>query len=444
MANLKFLRVAVLLLSCALAYEGYAQNNQESISMSLDECLEYAKKNSITLQKAQLQIDDSAAQQLSAKGAFLPTISGSVSQSFSSAPLSEESALSGGTYSGSYGLDLSLTLYSGGSNRAQLKKSGVNQEIASLEMDELSNSLEVAITETYIEILYAIEQIEVAQGSLELSEQNEIRGRAFWQVGSINEADLAQIESATASSKYNIVVAQTKLSNLYVALKQLLEISQDITFEIKELPISEDILMAQIPTVAEVYNSALDLRPEIQSSKLYIESAALDQTIAEAGYLPKLSLTAGTGINHNSSSSYDFSSQMRNNFSTSAGINLSIPIFSGYKNKSNVAIAQNSVKRASLSLTESEKALYQTIETLRNNAANAQAMYSVSEYLLQSNLKSMELTTKQYEVGLKNTIELLTEQDNYNQTYQEHLTNKYQLILNKALLNYYKTNTIKL
>ncbi len=438
------MRVATLFLCCTLSLGSYSQDLPSSITISFEECLEYAKENSITLKKAQLEIDDNSQEQVSAKGAFLPTISGSVNQGLSSYPLNESSSLSAATYSGSYGVDLSMTLYKGGSNRAQLQKSILGHDIATLEMDELASSLEVAITEIYVEILYAIEQIEVAKSSLSLYEQNEERGRLFLEVGSINEADFAQLQSATASSKYDIVVAESNLSNLYVALKQLLEISQDIILSVSDLSITDETLLAAIPSVAEVYEVALDARPEIQSSKLYIESAEYDQTIAESAFLPTLSLTAGTGVNHSSSSSYDFSSQMRNNFSTSAGLNLSIPIFSGYKNRANVAIAKNSVTRASLALSEAEKDLYQTIEILRNNAATAQAKYSVSEYMLQAALKSMELTTEQYDQRLKNSIELLTEQDNYNQTYQEHLINKYQLILNKALLNYYKTNIIKL
>ncbi len=443
MVNLKLMRVAAALLISSLAIEGYAQNITSSVTMNLDECLEYAKDNSITLQKAQLGVDDSEWEQLSSKGAFLPTVSGSVSQSLGSNPASENSSLKG-TYSGSYGVDLSMTLYSGGSNRAQLQKSLIDGDIASLEVDELSSSLEMAITELYVEILYAVEQIEVAKGNLELSERNEERGKAFLEQGSINKADYAQLQSATASSRYDIVEAETQLSSLYVALRHLLEIPYDVAFAIDQTPLSDDALMAPIPSVVDVYHVALDSRPEIESSKLYIETAELDYTIAKSGYLPTLSLSAGAGINHNSFSTYDFSSQLRENFALSAGLNLSIPIFSAYKNKSNVAIAKNSIKRASLSLSEAEKDLYQTIETLRNNASNAQAMYAVSEYLLASNLTSLELTTEQYEVGLKSIIELLTEQDNYNQTQQEYLMNKYKFILNKALLNYYKTNIINL
>ncbi len=443
MIRLKVFWVVTTIALCTLSLQGYSQTSQESLTMTLEECLEYAKENSITLQKAKLSIDSSAAEELSAKGAFLPTISGSVSQSLNSYPL-QQSSLSTSSYNGAYGLDLSMTLYNGGSNRAQLSKSQLNSEIANLALEEFENSLEVSITEVYVEILYAIEQITAAEFSLSLSEQNEERGRAFLEVGSISKVEFAQLESATASSKYDVVVAQTQLSNLYVVLKHLLEISHEVTLEVVEPAISSDLLMGAIPTVNDIYQVALDSRPEIQSSQLSIESAELDTAIAKSGYLPTLRLTAGTGVNHSSSSSYDFSTQMRNNFSTSAGLSLSIPIFSGYSNRSAVAIAQNNLEAASLSHTQVEKDLYQTIETLRNNAANAQAKFSVSEYMLQASQKSMELTTEQYNVGFKSTIELLTEQDNFSQTQQEYLTNKYQLILNKALLNYYKENIIKL
>lgn len=444
MANLKLRRVILQILLCTLSLQSYGQGENLSISMSLDECLSYAKENSITLQKAQLEVLNSASEQLSAKGAFLPTVSGSIGQGLVNYPFNESSSLSSGTYSGSYGVDLSMTLYNGGSNRAQLQKSLLGEEIANSAVEELENSLEVSITTVYIEILYAIDQIKVAEANLMLSEQNQERGLAFLEVGGINAADYSQLESATASSRYDIVEAKTVLSNLYVTLKHLLEISQEVTLTVKEPDLSSDILFSYIPTVAEVYEEALVSRPEIQSSKLNIESAELDHTIAKSGYLPKLSLTAGTGVNNSSSSSYLFSSQLRNNFNTSVGLSLSIPIFSNYTNKSNVAIAKNNIRSATLSLTEIEKDLYQTIETLRNNAENAQAMFSVSEYKLEATKKSMELTNEQFKVGLKNTIELLTEQDNYTQSLQEYLINKYKLILNKALLNYYKTDVIKL
>lgn len=440
MKRSKLCGVAAMLLICTFVTNGYAQS--ESLSMTLEECLDYAKQNSITLQKAQLQIDNTVADQLSAKGSFLPTVSGSVSQSLNSNPLSDES--NSAYYSGSYGVDLSLNLYNGGRNKAQLEQSAVGYNIASLEFEEFVNSIEVAVTEVYIEILYAIEQIAVAESSLELSEKNEARGRVLLDVGSINSVELAQLESATATDRYDVVVAKAQLSNLYVSLKHLLEISPEVSISIIEPEISGNLQSAYIPPMREVYDAAVNERPEILATQLYVTSAEYDVAIAKSGFLPTLSFTAGTGISHNSGSDYTFSNQLRENFTTSAGLRLSVPIFSNYSNRSSLIKSQNSLKTASLSLSEAEKDLYQTIETLHNNAITAQAKYTVSDVQLKATKRSMELTNQQYEVGLKNIIEMLTEQDNYNQAYQTYLINKYQFIYNNAILNYYKTNIIKL
>lgn len=437
MNRIKLWRLIAVAAICAMSSQTYAQQ----MAMSLDECLEYAKTNSITLQKAKLQIDNSVQDQISAKGAFLPSVSGSISQSLSSYPLADDSDLN---YGGSYGVDASMTLYSGGENRASLKQSTIEAEISNLAYSEYANALEVAITEVYVEILYAMEQIGVAESTLELNLKNQQRGEALLEAGSISSVDFAQLESATATSRYSLVVAQTDLNSLYVNLRYLLEISHESDFVITQPDLSDAVLMSLIPPAVDVYNSALDTRPEILSSKLAISSAQLDETIAKSGYLPTVSLSAGTGVSHSSDSSYDFSSQLRDNFSTSVGLGVSIPIFSKYINRTSVAKASNNRQIAELSFSEAKKDLYQIIETLHNNASNAQAKFAVSQANLAATKKSMELTTEQYEVGMKNTIELLTEQDNYTQAEQDFLMNKYQLILNKALLNYYKTNVINL
>lgn len=443
MKNKNLWRVVALLLIVSLSSQLYAQTS-EKLSMSLEECLKYAKDNSITLKKAQLQIDNSVADELSAKGNFLPNVSGSVGQNVAVAPFITNSNGSKTSYVGSYGLDLSMTLYNGGKNKSLLQQSSVNTEISNLELEELANSIEVSITELYIEILYSIEQIEVANKSLEVSKKNEERGKALFEVGSMNSAEYAQLVSATASDMYNLVVAESQLSTLYVQIKHLLEVPFDTEFAVKVPNLNNGLLISPISTVMEVYNSALVERPEIKSTKLSIESSEFDLQIAKTGYLPTVSLSAGTGFSHSTASNYKFTTQLRNNADITAGVTVSIPIFTGYANRTAVTKAQNNIRTATLNQSQAEKDLYQTVETLYNNAVTAQAKYSVSEYQLKAVEESLGLVTQQYELGMKNIIELLTEQDSYNQSYQDYLINKYQLIYNKAILNYYKTNIIKL
>lgn len=424
------------------AVPNYAQESTETIAMTFEECLQYAKENSITLKQAQLSVDNSLANEQSARGSFLPNINASVGQSINATPISTTDSKF--SYSGSYGIDLSLTLYNGGKNRAALKQSKVETEMAEKSLAQQENSIEMAVAEVFIQMLYAMEQIDVAKKSLEISERSLEQGKAFLEVGSINLSEYAQLVSSKASSEYSVILAETTLSNLQVSLKQLLEISQDVRIEAITPTFADNLTTTPLSTVQDVYESALKLRPEIAYYELAITSAEYDLKSAKSSYCPTLSFSAGTGLNHSSSSSYTFTDQMRNNFTTSAGLNLSIPIFNGYQTKASVTRAQNVVNSTSLSLVDAQKDLYQTIETLRNNAANAQAQYMVSEYKLEAVEESLKLVTEQYNVGMKNIIELLSEQDSYLESAQEYLTNKYQFILNKALLEYYKTDLITL
>ncbi len=420
----------------------YAQDG--AMTMTLEECLQYAKEHSITLQQAKIDVENYQIDESTAKSAFLPAFSGSVSQGLNNNPFDNTDGAQRSSYSGSYGVDMSMTLYKGGENSLNLKQSKLYTQIGELGIKEIENSLEVSITRLYIEILYATDMIEVVENSLELSRKNIERGEVLRRAGGLNEADFAQLLTAEATENYNLVLAKTSLSSLYVELRQLLEITNETTIRVDTSELISDSLMSAIPSVQEVYSEAMETRPEIAASNLKIETAEYDVRMAKSGFLPTLSLSAGVGVNHGSSSSFGFSDQMRYNYSNSVGLNLSVPIFNRNANRNTLAKSKNASRYASLNHIDESKNLYQTIETLRNNAESAAAMYTVSNTKIEALAKSLALVTKQYEVGAKNIIDLLTEQDDYRTSQQEYLESKYTLILNQAILNFYRTGVIKL
>lgn len=440
MIKFKFRLAVALALICAVG-TATAQSDAK-FSMTLDDCLNFAKENSIVLKQYALDIDDRVADELAAQGAFLPNLAGYVGENLSSNPAAQIGSNSA-NFAGNYALNLSLDIYSGGANRATLQQSKLNKQIATLSLAEQENSIEVAVTEVFVQILYAMEQIEVSKQSLMVSEKALERGAAMLEVGSLNTADYALLESAKATDLYDIVVAETTLSNLYVSLKQLLEISADVELSVIAPTIDEIAMISAVPQVAEVYDIALKSRPEISSSVLAIQTAKYDEKIARSGYLPSLTLSAGVGNGH-LNNTYALNTQMRENFSTNVGVGLSVPIFNNLKTKTSVQKARNSITSAELTLTDREKNLYQTIEQLHNNTKTAMALYTVSDYKLKAVETSLALTFQQYEVGMKNIVELLMDQDNRRDAAQEFLINKYQLLYNRAILEFYRTDVIKL
>lgn len=184
--------------------------------------------------------------------------------------------------------------------------------------------------------------------------------------------------------------------------------------------------------------------PEIKSSQLAVNSAEYDVAVARSGYLPSLDLTAGIGSTHSSGSDYSFSRQMKNNFNESIGLTLSVPIYSNRKNKSAVKIARLKVENADLEYLNMQKDLLKTVETVYLDAVSSQDRYRSAMESMNAARQSFALVQEQFNLGMKNTLEMLTEKNNLLIAQQEIIQAKYMAILSQQLLNFYQGKGIQL
>lgn len=97
-----------------------------------------------------------------------------------------------------------------------------------------------------------------------------------------------------------------------------------------------------------------------------------------------------------------------------------------------------------LALLDEQKTLYKTIESLWLDANNAQQQYAAASEKLRSTQVSYDLVNEQFSLGMKNTVELLTEKSNLLSARQETLQAKYTALLNAALLRFYQGEEIAL
>src|SRR5574344_416333 len=123
---------------------------------SLQDCLDYALKNNIQLQKSKVSLESSKVDVKSAKAALFPSLSFSTSHGITHTPWSESSSFvneSGGTMTatstsdkvtanGSYGLNASWTLWNGNQNRNNLKQQKLNEQVAQLSTEQTANSIQ--------------------------------------------------------------------------------------------------------------------------------------------------------------------------------------------------------------------------------------------------------------------------------------------------------------
>lgn len=410
---------------------------QDSLKVwTLGECLDYALGNNIQLRQSRNDYLSGIEDTGEAKAALFPSLTASVTQGFTNYPSSN--ATDRNSYTGTYGLNAGMTLYEGGKLRTAVKRQQVQNRIDALSVEESANDIRIAIVQAYMQCLYAAEAVTVNRSTADASKARRDRAEAMWQAGSISKVDFAQLESQYASDEYQVVVASASLDNYKLQLKQLLELDITEEMNLAAPAIQESEVLSALPAKAEIYATALDAMPEIKRGELAVESAELGIRQARAGFFPSVSLSAGIGTGHMSGGSFESGSQVWNRFNENVGLSVSIPIFSNRKNRTAVNKARIAVSNSLLERQSLEKELLREVESAYLDAVSAQSQYVAAREKQRYAQQSCDLTDEQFRVGMKNTVELITAQNELTAARQEVLQAKYMALLNIELLDIYQ------
>ena len=264
------------------------------------------------------------------------------------------------------------------------------------------------------------------------------RARELLAAGSISQVDLAQLESQYSQDKYQLVVAQTNLDNYKLQLKQLLELDITEDIEVVVPVLTEADILTPLPDKQSIYKTSLAVMPSIKSSELSVEIAELEKKKAKGAFLPSLSLSAGIGTGHISGTGNSFGDQVWDRFNESIGLTLSIPIFSNRQYKTAYNKAKYAITTSQLELLNAQKSLLKTVEGYYLDATSSQTQYTSATEQLKYVQQSYNLTSEQFNLGMKNTVELLTEKNNWLSAQQQVLQAKYMAVMSIQLLNVYQ------
>lgn len=421
----------------------------EARKWTLAECIDYALKNNITLQKLLIAKQSATEDVLFSKAALQPTLTAQTTQTGGVQPFvtSERSAIANGYvessvdkfyYNGSYSLNFNWTVWNGNRNRNQIKLDQLAEKQADLEAEATANSIQEQIAQLYVQILYSAEAIDVSRQSLATSTKNEERGKVMVEVGQMSRAELSQLTAQRAQDEYNIVASQANLQNYKRQLKELLELTDDEEFDVVAPAAVKGDALRQIPAFQAVYEQALATRPELKAQQIAIEESDISLKIAKAQRLPTIGINSSLLTNMTSMSATKWSQQLKDNVNLSAGVTVSVPILDNRQAKTAVNKAMLAHQNSLLELKNQQTQLYSTIESYWIQAVTNQAKYRAALVNSESQKASYEMLSEQFQVGLKNIVELMNGKNNLLAAQQSELESKYLTILNIQMLNFYQ------
>ena len=418
---------------------------------TLQDCIDWAKQQNITVQRNKVGVRSSQLDLENARNNRLPTVNFSSNQQVGYRPFQEShssvigseviSSSNKTSYSGSYGVNASMSLYDGGQIKNNIKLAEINTQIAELNVLASELSIEEQITQLYVQILYSQDAVTQDDELIALGQTQLDRAKALKKAGLLNKADVSQLESQLAQDKYQKVADETTLDNYRLQLKQLMELDGDEALNLAD-PTLEHNVLAELPTKQEVFQHAVETRPELKVQQLAMDKTYVDEAIAQAGNKP--SVTASAGINtSNMSGNGNMFTQLKNQWNNGIGVTVSIPIWDHGKTKNAVAKARLERENTYLDMLDTQKSLWKTIESYWLQARSNQQRYIAAKENVDYCRESYDLTSEQFRLGMKNIVELTQDKTNLSSATQQMLQAKYMALLNIALLKYYNGESIQ-
>lgn len=406
----------------------------------LQECIDYAIKNNVQLRRLRLNADIAQLSWDNAKHSRYPNLSSSASQNFSlGRSLSYDNTyVNQNVNNTSFAISTDIPLFTGFRIPNTIKLNMLNYLASKSDVEKMENLLCIDIFEAYTQILLCKENLYISKYQVELDSIQYESAKALEQVGRLSYIDVSRQNALLSQSRMSYTQSLTNFRSSLLAMTQLLNLSSVDGFDVAD-SLQGNVYDA-IDNPHEVYQKALASRPEVVAEKYRAEAARKAVAVAKSYRYPQLSLSGGLNTHYYYSSHADnntFSSQLKNNFSQSISINLSIPIFNRFETRNGIKRAEIESKSQMLTLENTESELYQTIQQAYNNAINAQMNYQACCDAVTSCKDAFTLVTSKYNSGRVNAVEYSDIKSKYIESKCKLLQAKYQLLFAVKKLKFY-------
>lgn len=438
---MKFKLTAIALL---IGIAGFSQNK----IWTLQECVAYAYENNITIKQGQNSLLLNEQDIEAAKGNLLPSLRGNVSQGLSlgSVELFSGTFANRTFHSTNVGLSVSQNIYSGSRNKLLLEQSKLNYERNVLSQDKTKDDIGLMVVNAYLNILFNNENLQTARAQVEFSQKQLQQVRDLVDAGVQPKANIYDAEATLANDQQSVTIAENNYTLSLLSLSQLLQVPfEGFQVEIVDVGTPSEAIMYS--NVQPVLDKAMENRNEIKIAETDIENAKLSTEIAKSGYLPTVSFSYGfnSGANFsNLSSSNSFFQQLNDNKGHSFNLNVGIPIFSRFQNKTNVAKSKIQEENSTLSLEQAKLDLETTIQRAYNDAQAALKTYVAAQKSLESQQLAFNNSQERYSLGAMNSFELEQARIRLINAQASLINAKYDFVFKTKVLDFYTGKPVTL
>jgi outer membrane protein len=412
---------------------------------SLEECITYAIDNNIQIKQQVLQTEMQKNTLDLSKLRLLPTLNASLSHDFTfgrALNFLEYKYVDHNTMYDYLNVGGNITLFNGLINYNTIRKNQYELLAGQEDLQNIKDNISLSIALSYLQILLNKELVMASNAQLQITKQQIGKTRKMVDAGSVARGNLLQIESQAAQEEVQLITMQNQLDISYLNLTQMLELKSPEGFEIVMPVISVDTGGTITGKIDEIFNVAVQNRPEIRSAEMNLKSSEYDLKIARGGRSPRLTSSHSFGTRYNyvftDTNNVSFEEQIKNYKNWGLGFSLTIPILNGWQVNKNIANSKLGIQNSEYVLEAAKKTLYKNIQQAYADAVAALKKYSASMKAVVSMEESFRYTEQKFNVGMVTPVDYNAAKTQLLNAQSDMSQAKYEYIFKTKVLDFYK------
>jgi outer membrane protein len=446
---------------------------QDTVVLSLKQCIDLALKNNMDLLRSTSIADISGQRLWQSRAAFLPSLNGYISQGQNAGKSINpytNTYVNQKIITGQYGISSSTTLWSGFYNINNMRYNAFNNRANEMDLEQARLDLILSVMSAYLAALSNEEQLNLTALQVDLSQRQVNRLIVLEKNQSVSPNIIFDAKGQLATDQLSLTDARNAVENSKLALLQIINLGE--MKPVKLVKIDSELKQWNEQPDATL-QSALHNLPLAKASGLRVQAAKKAWHASQGLVFPTLSLYASLGSNYSDAASIqhyvyaadastdnyvvinnvktpvivpqysvtqekiDLQKQIKNNLSSYVGLNLQVPIFNSFRTKTQVGISKINYHLASDQNKYNINKLGIDIRRAYANMAAAKERYEIIRQQSEFYAESLKIAISKFEKGMITTVDYTFAKNNSNRANLNHVVLKYDYYLKLKTLEYF-------
>ena len=329
----------------------------------------------------------------------------------------------------SYGVNLNQPIFRQ-QIRAQLEQAKSQVAQADKQLVLAQQNLIIRSSKAYFDVLLAQDKVALIRAQKEAVDKQKQQAQANFEVGTATITDVNE-----AQARYDLIQAQeiAALSDLEVKKRSVQSIIGHMPAELKSVRTDLQPQMPEPMVMEDWVNMALQNNLSIAIQQQALDIATQEVECQNAGHMPTLDAVASYTDRYANGSANGFGSDLQD---ATIGLQLQLPLYQGGAVSSKVREAVANKDKAADDLEASRRQAELDARQAYLNLVTAVSQVKAYEQALNSSQSQLDSTNLGYEVGVRNSVEVLNAQQQFFSAKRDLLQAQYAYLLDVLSLKF--------